>query len=556
MAKQYFYLTNEGLIAFEYVRGKLQNRHEFMLANDGLQHFAQYLQDSPFAQKPAYLFVDLYDEDFRLDTIPHLGSNDAQAVINRRLSQLFRNTPYRKSVNQGREADGRRDDKMLYHAITNVEALDPWLDVIADAHVPLEQISSTAVASQLMLKEIGLNGSHILMLNFVPHIGLRQTYFRDQQLKFSRLTPLPLDQLDDRDKELGALVDAETNRTWQYLDSLRFFGADTVLEVCVITNSVEKIKLEAALISTPEITHRVFDFAPIATKLRLDLTLQTSITAEEVFLSLFAQRGVPNHFATSVLRAHARHRTTRGALTIATLGLLITGAVVAGGLFWQATQMMTQIDAQNRETKNLEADYVRVAAQMQNQTTPPDTVRDTATFYTSQISPVATPRAMVVEVAEVLSQVPEISLAQIVWQVVADPAVAINFNALVTNLSDVKSVTVDTAKTAAARTAAPTAVGASTALPLAAHKAQVAIFEATLTRFDGDYRRANAVVAELVATLNARGVVEAKLQSRPLETQPNATISGQSAAANTSDYADVRFEVRVVLKPTTAERKR
>ena len=554
MAKQYFYLTNEGLIAFELVRGQLQNRQEFMLAHDGLQNFAQHLASSPQVQKPTYLFVDLYDEDFRLDTIPHLGSNDALAVINRRLSQIFRNTPYRNSINQGREADGRRDDKMLYHAITNADALDPWLDIMGDAQVPLEQISSTAVASQLMLKEMGLVASHILLLNFVPYIGLRQTYFRDQQLKFSRLTPLPLEQIELMQTQLGSLVDAETNRTWQYLDGLRFFNADSVLEVCVIANADEKIYLEAALMATPVISHRVFDMASITAKLGMAAPAQQRATAEEALLTLFAKRDVPNHFATTALRAQARHRTARGALTAATLGLLAIGAVVAGSLLWQALQITQQTEIPLRDAKNVEADYTRVTSQMRNQSTSPDTVRDTATFYTSQIAPVATPSAMVREVATVLSQIPEISLAQIVWQVVADPAAALTFNPLVTNLSDVKSVAADAAKTAAVRTTtAPAATGASTAAPLAAHKAQAAIFEATLTRFDGDYRRANAVVANLVSTLNARGVVSAKLHSQPLEIQPNASISGQSALANAQDYADVRFEIRVVLKPSDAK---
>ena len=442
---------------------------------------------------------------------------------------------------------------MLYHAITNIDVLDPWLDIIGDAQVPLEQISSTAVASQLMLKEMALTASHILLLNFVPHIGLRQTYFRDQQLKFSRLTPLPLEQIELMQTQLGSLVDAETNRTWQYLDGLRFFNADSVLEVCVVANADEKANLEAALIATPVISHRVFDMAGIATKLGMAAPAQQRATAEEALLTLFAKRRVPNHFATTALRACARHRTARSALTAATLGLLAIGAIVAGSLFWQAAQITEQTEIQLREAKNFEADYGRVAGQMRSQSTSPDTVRDTAAFYTSQIAPVATPSAMVMEVAEVLSQVPEVSLAQIAWQVVADPAAALTFNPLVTNLSDVKSVAADAAKTAVARTTAPAATGASTAAPLAAHKAQAAIFEATLTRFDGDYRRANAVVADLVATLNARGMVSAKLQSQPLEIQPSASISGQTAPANAQDYADVRFEIRVVLKPAGAK---
>ena len=37
--------------------------------------------------------TDLAEEDFRLDTIPHVGSRDRQAVMARKLTQVFRNSP-------------------------------------------------------------------------------------------------------------------------------------------------------------------------------------------------------------------------------------------------------------------------------------------------------------------------------------------------------------------------------------------------------------------------------------------------------------------------------
>jgi hypothetical protein len=46
-------------------------------------------------------------------------------VVARKLAQIFRNTPYRYAQLQGREAEGRRDDRVMYTAVTNPEVLRP-----------------------------------------------------------------------------------------------------------------------------------------------------------------------------------------------------------------------------------------------------------------------------------------------------------------------------------------------------------------------------------------------------------------------------------------------
>ena len=62
---------------------------------------------------------------------------------------------------------------------------------------------------------------HTLLVTFTPGDAMRQSYFRDREIKFSRLTPIDLEE----GQSLGTMIAEETTRTWQYLDSLRHFGA-------------------------------------------------------------------------------------------------------------------------------------------------------------------------------------------------------------------------------------------------------------------------------------------------------------------------------------------
>ena len=128
MTRHFIYLTNSRLVSVV-TRGKrLAARREFAVSGAGATEFERYLEG--MAQLPTYLFTDLTEEDFRLDTIPHVGARDREAMVARKLTQIFRNTPYRHAATQGRETEGRRDDRVIYTAITNPEVLRPWVEVI------------------------------------------------------------------------------------------------------------------------------------------------------------------------------------------------------------------------------------------------------------------------------------------------------------------------------------------------------------------------------------------------------------------------------------------
>src|SRR5918992_798235 len=68
----------------------------------GLVHFSRYLRESPAL--PTYILVDIVEEEYRQETIPHLRGSDRQAVIKRKQARLFRGTPYCYTSLAGREA--------------------------------------------------------------------------------------------------------------------------------------------------------------------------------------------------------------------------------------------------------------------------------------------------------------------------------------------------------------------------------------------------------------------------------------------------------------------
>src|SRR5688572_23559826 len=301
MARHFIYLTNTRLVSIV-TRGKrIAARREFAVSGAGAEEFNRYL--ATVKRVPTHILTDLAEEDFRLDTVPHVGAGDRDAIFNRRLTQIYRNTPFRHAALQGREADGRRDDRVLYTAVTNPEVLRPWLDVIERLHVPLAGIHSVALLSGALLEELDLESPHTLLVTFSPGEALRQTYFRGTEFKFSRLTPVDLEE----GQTLGAMVAEETTRTWQYLDSLRHFAADDQLQVCVLMHSRDRAAIEPQLRGFAQIQYRVLDMDQVSAKLGLK-PAPLSSSAEEVMVHLFLMSPTENHFASSELRRHATQR--------------------------------------------------------------------------------------------------------------------------------------------------------------------------------------------------------------------------------------------------------
>ncbi len=103
--KQLLYLTNDQLTAYQWEKGSHSIGHIFPNDEDGWEDFSLYLGGSH--NTLTYLLADLVEEDFQRDTLPHVLGRSRQALVQRRLSQLYRDTPYRQAIRQGREESGR-----------------------------------------------------------------------------------------------------------------------------------------------------------------------------------------------------------------------------------------------------------------------------------------------------------------------------------------------------------------------------------------------------------------------------------------------------------------
>ncbi len=231
-ALRFLLLTSHDLSVYDWSRKVLSPSGVFGIHEQGVAEFGRYLDDSP--DIPLYLVADLAEEDFRNETVPHALGRDRRLLYQRKLSQLFRTAEYRCALFQGRESQGRRDDKVLFSALTNNERLSPWINCIIENRIPLKGISSSAILMEFLASHMQLEQvPHLLLVTTHQPNRLRLTYFQNCRLNFSRLLTLS-------DNAVGNLTEAvmtESRHTRQYLERLKLIPHDQPMEVHFLTSA-------------------------------------------------------------------------------------------------------------------------------------------------------------------------------------------------------------------------------------------------------------------------------------------------------------------------------
>lgn len=534
MAKHFLYLTNDRLTCFLWQRGGIASAESFPVQDVAPKEFEKYL--FKHRREPVYFVLDLTEEDFRLDSIPHLRTSDQQAVLKRKLGQIYRQSSFCHALIQGRDTEGRRDDRVLYHGITNADLPKVWLTVMERLGVPIEGIYSAPILSGELLRRLDVFFPHTLLVSLVSGGGLRQTYFQNKQVKFSRLTFLERHS----DAQRGQQIADEVSRTWQYLDSLRFFSGEDALEVCLLLHPSEQRDVTEAIRDYPLLQHRVLNIEDVAGALKMKPP-PISSEAEGLLVHLFARSRLANHFAQDVQTRVARLRKVGASIHVLNGALLAASVITAGALLGQAQRISSENDRRDAQARSLSTQHRELLGRIQDAQVSSDTSRDAAAFNAKYLEPEPAPVQLLQDVSRVVSQFPEVKLEQLGWQSSSDDKIQIDLTPLGSQSSalPLRSETPGTAT-------APTPSIASSdvrALPGARH--QIVLLDASIGPFRGDYRAMLQDIERFVVALGKLPGCSASLVKSPLDTKPTANIRG-ALSKPLKDGLSGQFTVRVV----------
>jgi hypothetical protein len=494
--------------------GKSVRPFLFDVAGNGLRHFARYLQETP--RMTTCLLVDVVQEEYRQDVIPHVSASDRHAILTRKKQQYFRDTPYCHAEIQGRAAEGRRDDIVLYTALTAPDLVRPWIKLLMEHRVPLAGICSLSRLTGWLLDRLPGASQQRLVVSLQSISGLRETCFLNDKLKMSRLVDLPFGNAAIR----AAHIRTETEVMLRYLNTMCTLDAGKPLAICYLADASIIQELRELTENTALIQHHFVDVAGLAQQ----LGLQEKIAApfcDQLLVHLLLERKIPNYYATRDELRYYHRRNAGRVMHAASAGLMFTG------LCWGGMNYIDVADYSRRITSLTgKAEYFSSINRIARSRLPvtgiaPADLKMLGAMAHDLERQKATPFDMLQLISKSMEQFPLIQVEQIIWSTTADPVSA----------------------------GVEREVGKHTNIPVQAgtgdQRYQTATMDGYISPFHGDYRGALEMIDAFRTELeNATQVRDVGVLSLPLDTGPAASLEGNSNAAP----GVARFSLKIVME--------
>lgn len=321
-AKRILLLDGPLLTAHCWNAGRIKVEGEFSPGPAGLEALAAYLKKH--RASVFYLLADIAEEGFQLEDLPYVQGTDRKALLQRRLGQYYYNTPLSAAISLGRTATGRRDEKILFAALTRVETFTPWLDTLREAEANLAGVYSVPLVLAGCGGRMLGDGGPVLFVTLTRG-GVRQSFFDQGKLHFSRLSPLATKNLD----EVARTSANDSAKIYQYLLAQRQIPRGVPLRTLIMAHAGQIPALEEYCRSTGELQ---FEFMDIAAAARQQGLKEVSVdsNADNLLIHCLAIKTPAQQFAPAAdTRIHGLWRI-RSALT-STAWLVLAGCLLYAG---------------------------------------------------------------------------------------------------------------------------------------------------------------------------------------------------------------------------------
>lgn len=521
-SKHLFYLSNEQLRTWQWRAGQLTPGPAFTADQAGVDGFNTFL--AGWTPAPVYLLADLIEEDFQRQLLPHVGGRAGRLLRQRRLAQAYRDTPLRHASFQGREADGRRDDAMLFNALTNPALLQPWLDALEQAKAPLAGLYSASLLSAALLGKLDLTQRHLLLVTQQSG-GLRQSYFQDGMLRFSRLSHLSLAVDEDG-------LASETARTQQFLTSTRLLARGQLLYVAVLAPAARVERLAQLSLDTRELAYEFTDLDSACARSGLDPAGEP--LCDRLFMALLGRRATmhpanplarpASHYALGERgRFYQLWRIRRG-LYGASAALLAGALLYSGATLWAGLDATGEADTLRREAQQYTGRYAASMAGLPPAVDKTQNMKAAVTVAQMVAVQAPQPLALMAILAAALDQVPEIKLVQLDWQA-GRPGDA----------------------PPAPRPDLPAPPVSALLLGIPGKPPQNLRVEAEVVLQQNDYRSALASIDRFAQELARQPKLTVLIEQQALDLRPSVKLAGKDEAA--SGEASAKFSLNLVWTP-------
>ena len=343
---------------FRVLSEQIKNCNIFAIDEPGLVKFSEHISQNIITSMR--LLVDVTDEEFYTDTIPHVYGKDRKALQRRRLDKYFGGSVHRYIKVQRRHEGGRKDDEILISGINDNDLLQPCLDILSKNNVALTGIHSLPLLVESMLKKWSMaKGKHLLVSQ--QSLGkIRHSLYFDGQLKMSRLVEL----LEHEDLDSVEIVDKEILKTIHFLENKRLLATGEIIQCHYLAHRQKCTDLKSWMDKSNNkeqveniITHTLPNHKEYADVLCVEYLAQ--------------QHWPKNHYANQFDLAIHHHNIAFYVLNFLAISLLLATFFIGSYLFYlehnkaiEISNLKSLIYTYSQRSERIESDFAEIQIDM------------------------------------------------------------------------------------------------------------------------------------------------------------------------------------------------
>lgn len=354
--------------------------------------------------------VDVVEESLVRVTLPRMFGRDMAALVERRLQQEFRETPYRASVRLG---PGKADKQVdyLFQGLPLASRLDAQLKPWLARHTAIPGVYSVSALAVHWAQRLGLPATPRLIVLPTP-AGVRYILLDRGQAVLSRLTATTG---LEREEAAQALAD-EVERTVQYL-----YNARLVERGSEVPTWIWGTQPAALALAGRRITGIRFEATPPGG--RHGDPAQDGLDA---LLRLATQTPPGQQLAPDPVRLYHAARVLRRGLIggAALLAAALLGIAVM--TLFEAWDLQGQIAATGATRSQLERSRDALAEAAARAEVDAETVRGTVAAWQRELAGLPTPEAALLPVSAAFDAAPAFRLDRLQWQVLGGDAASVD----------------------------------------------------------------------------------------------------------------------------------
>jgi len=522
LRKIVIFVTSKKATAGRWRLGKLVSCEEFPNTAAGHDQLRMFLRQH--TTPPIHLIVDAVEEDFRLESMPHAFGSARTEMVGRKLNQLYRNTSYRTAQFVGRESDKRRDDRFLFMGLTNPDLLAPWMSAIEDLQAPLAGVYLKPSVSQLLVKALKLKNADLLLMTR-QSAGLRQTYFANQHLRVSRLTPLS--GMDAH--QIEKLYVTETEKTRLYLVSLRMMSRESRLHVVFPTTEPVNEDLVGQLEASQNVSCNIIGPAELARSIGLSQEWLKRYP-DLLHMHMLAKYSCPGNLASAQQTHHYQVHNLRLLINLASVATVLGASAIATLNLVSAADLALQKRDATTQTQQQERLYDEVSRNFPKTPLPGNDLK-VAVDLAEKITEIKrNPQRLMQVVSQALDSQREIQLQRMRWKLTENP----------TAMDDEGTGSTTANSAGIPPPASPTGLY------------EIGFIDGEISNFTGDYRSALDSVNKFVEILKKNAAVEqVSILQQPVNTSSLASLQGSTVDQQAQQLPAAVFKLKILLKAVT-----